>query len=116
MEGVLGGVFHTVLRAPAFHARAQAKTEPDVLTELQRVQLSLESVTSRFDCATDPDIVESCIYEMQALTSRYRHLLRQARQMNLSRPVVVASEPHTAQGARTLRAGAGCALRAGSLF
>ncbi|MDR3551530.1 MAG: DUF2508 family protein [Clostridia bacterium] len=53
--------------------------------ELEAVRQSLETVSSRFDCASDPDIVEACIYEMQALSSRYRYLLREARCQNLSR-------------------------------
>ncbi len=41
--------------------------------ELARVQIC-------FQMESDPDLIESYIYEQQALRARYRYLLRQARQ------------------------------------
>lgn len=94
MEGVIGGVINTVFRAPVFRTKTEEKPEPDILTELQTVRRSLDTVSSRFDSVSDPDMVESCIYEMQALTSRYRYLLRQARALNLSGPVMLRETRH----------------------
>ena len=87
MEGVLAGVISNV-----FHPRAAEKTESSVLGELEAVQQALASVNSRFDSASDPDLVAACIYEMQALTSRYRFLLRQARGQALSRAAVASMQ------------------------
>lgn len=81
MEGVIAGVINTV-----FHSRTEEKKEDKLLSELDAVRQSLETVSSRFNNTDDPDMVESCIYEMQALTSRYRSLLREVRVQNLSRP------------------------------
>lgn len=84
MEGVLTGVLSTVFHPRA--ARVEESRESQLLRELDSVRESLETVSSRFDNTEDPDMVEACIYEMQALTARYRSLLREAKHKKLSRP------------------------------
>lgn len=57
--------------------------EYDLLREIDDVKLRLESVHSRFDYVVEEDLVDSCIYEIESLESRYQYLLRQAKQKNL---------------------------------
>ena len=40
----------------------------------------IDAVQQRFEQETDPDLIESCIYELESLRARYRYLLRIARQ------------------------------------
>ncbi len=54
-------------------AREQLKSE------IEAVQQSLETANSHFENAMDPDLIDSYIYEMNAITFRYRYLLRQIR-------------------------------------
>lgn len=78
MEGVLNGTFNNV-----FKQSESDKSGDELLCEIEAVKQGLNSVSSRFEFQSDPDLVESCIYEMQALTARYRYLLREARRTGL---------------------------------
>lgn len=54
---------------------------PDQRQQLQDVlketSLALQQAHDRFDFLTDPDLIEACIFEIQALSARHTHLLRQ---------------------------------------
>lgn len=45
--------------------------------EIEVLQQSLETANSNFENVSDPDLIDSCIYEMNALSFRYKYLLRQ---------------------------------------
>lgn len=45
--------------------------------EIAALQQSLETANSNFENVSDPDLVDSCIYELNALSYRYKYLLRQ---------------------------------------
>lgn len=44
--------------------------------ELQTTQQALKDAYLRFDCACDSDLVEACIYEINALKARSNYILR----------------------------------------
>ena len=56
----------------------QAKQE--LLREIEEVKTSLAIAHSHFDNVNDPDLVDSCIYEMTAIQYKYKYLLRRMRQ------------------------------------
>ncbi|MBO5489433.1 MAG: YaaL family protein [Eubacterium sp.] len=58
---------------PAGHIREQLLSEIDLLHQ------SLETVNSNFENVSDPDLIDSYIYEMNALSFRYKYLLKQIR-------------------------------------
>ncbi len=60
---------------PLCQVREQLKKEIDAL------QQSLETANSNFDNVSDPDLVDSYIYELNALSFRYKYLLRQIREL-----------------------------------
>lgn len=60
---------------PLYQVREQLKKEIDAL------QQSLETANSNFDNVSDPDLVDSYIYELNALSFRYKYLLRQIREL-----------------------------------
>ncbi len=60
-------------KTPMQMAREQLKNE------IEAVQQSLETANSHFENASDPDLIDSYIYEMNAISFRYRYLLRQIR-------------------------------------
>ncbi len=66
------------------------KTDPlllakaELLQEIEDIKLSLETAHSNFENACDPDLVDSCIYEMNAIQHRYKYLLRQVRSLEVS--------------------------------
>ena len=53
----------------------------ELLNEIEEIKLSLETAHSNFDNASDPDLVDSCIYEMNAIQYKYKYLLKQMRKM-----------------------------------
>ena len=71
----LSGLKSELLREPT----------PDTGIEdaLAEVHQQMELVRSRFAWERDADLIEACIYEMEALDARQRHLLTLARKQNL---------------------------------
>lgn len=56
---------------PANQARAQ------LMQEIETLQQALETANSNFENVCDPDLIDSYIYEINALSFRYKYLLRQ---------------------------------------
>ena len=53
--------------------------DPELLTlkaELQTAQGDLALAYRRFDQAVDPELVESCVYEISAVNARCNYLIR----------------------------------------
>lgn len=85
MEGVLAGVFPMPL------SRKSDKSETkSLIEELEAVKLGMEAASDRFEYQSDPDLVEACIYEMKALSARYRYLTREARRLGITREAVLS--------------------------
>ena len=49
-----------------------------LMEDLARTKSALDRAYSNFENVVDPDLVDSSIYELQAVQMRYRFLLRQA--------------------------------------
>lgn len=59
--------------------------EPHPLIQsIREVCMLMDMTQSRFEQESDPDLIESSIYEMQALRAKYRYLLRMARSQGIS--------------------------------
>ena len=48
-----------------------------LMQEIEDLQQALETANSNFENACDPDLIDSYIYEINALSFRYKYLLRQ---------------------------------------
>lgn len=57
--------------------------ERDLLFELSRVQNDLAAAYSNFENATDPDLIDSYIFEVNSVQKRYKFLLQRAKEINL---------------------------------
>ena len=55
---------------PASQAKAQ------LMQEIESLQQALETANSNFENVCDPDLIDSYIYEINALSVRYKYLLR----------------------------------------
>lgn len=66
-----------------------------VLEEIREVCRRLDIANQRFSMESDPDLIESSIYEQEALRARYRYLLREARERNLSAPLAGLEDTDT---------------------
>ena len=82
-----------ILNLQEFFSAKKAKTEfskaakPDIdpiIFEISQVIEQINCVRSRFDYITDHDMIDSCIYEEQALISRYSHLISLARKQGIT--------------------------------
>ena len=54
-----------------------------LLADIAKTQHALEVAYSGFDYATDPDLIDCYIYEVNSALKRYRFLLNQAQRMEL---------------------------------
>lgn len=54
-------------------------TEDLLLKEINRTMVALEAAYSNFENVVDPDLIDSCIYELNAIQNRYKFLLKQAK-------------------------------------
>ena len=51
---------------------------------IREVCARIENAQSRFSQETDPDLIEGCIFELEALRAQYRYLLRTAREQKIA--------------------------------
>ena len=47
---------------------------PSLMEDIERTRIALDNAYAGFDNATDPDMIDSYIYEINALLKRYSHL------------------------------------------
>lgn len=61
------------------------KVEQDPLIQsIRDVCRRMEALESQFSVISDNDLMEACIYEMEALRAQYRFLLRRAKETGVS--------------------------------
>lgn len=53
-----------------------------LLKEIYKTKLAMETAYSNFENVVDPDLIDSCIYELNAVQNRYKFLLKQAKAMD----------------------------------
>ena len=68
---------------PMFAKRKMPK-EDLLISEINKTKLALEAAYSNFENVVDPDLIDSCIYEMNAVQNRYKFLLKQAKAANIT--------------------------------
>jgi hypothetical protein len=59
---------------------SQARTQ--LMQEIESLQQALEIANSNFENVNDPDLIDSYIYEINALSFRYKYLLRQMQKIH----------------------------------
>ena len=57
-------------------AAARDDSMQELLRELSDLHDSLAAAYMRFDAATEPELVDACVYEINAAQSRYNYQLR----------------------------------------
>ncbi|MCI9273805.1 MAG: DUF2508 family protein [Clostridiales bacterium] len=83
MEGVLRMIRHTVDNATKKEAAVDVDGKA-ILEEIKEVSRQMRYIDQWFDMECDSDMIESCIYQREALSARYRYLMNRARQHELS--------------------------------
>ena len=51
-----------------------------LINEINKTKLDLETAYSNFQNVVDPDLIDSCIYQLNSIQNRYKFLLRQAKE------------------------------------
>lgn len=69
-------IFNTKTEEPA-------TMEDSLRADILKTQHALETAYQGFDNATDPDLIDCYIYEVNSALKRYRFLINQAQRMNL---------------------------------
>ncbi|NLL70455.1 MAG: YaaL family protein [Epulopiscium sp.] len=60
-----------------------SEEQEELLQALHKVQQELEIANQNFEYATDPQLIDSCIYELKALQLKYEYYLKQAKENDL---------------------------------
>ncbi len=55
-----------------------------LLEEIKKTSRSLSYTDMWFNCETDSDLIDSCIYQREALNARYSTLIMQAKNNNVN--------------------------------
>lgn len=64
-------------------AVSEAESEREQLMEgLRQTRGLLNCAYSQFNMYSDPDLVEACVYEINALRSRYAYYVRQVKRLD----------------------------------
>lgn len=61
----------------------QSYEQKYLLKELLQTRNALAAAYSNFDNALDPDLIDSCIYQVNSAQLRYKFLLDRAKEANL---------------------------------
>ena len=57
--------------------------EREILNDqIQRTQLALETAYSNFDNVVDPELIDSFIYEVNAIQQRYQYLIQKLKELD----------------------------------
>ena len=65
------------------------KAENDLLTSIEDLRKEMSIVKSRFDMETDECLIDSYIYQMEALNKKYQYFLKQAKKTGVKANVFV---------------------------
>ena len=66
---------------PLFRKKKRVPKENLMLiNEINRTKIAMEAAYSNFENVVDPDLIDSCIYELNAIQNRYHFLLKQVKE------------------------------------
>ena len=61
------------------------KDKQKLIREIRRAQIDVETAEHFFQFVSDPELVDVAIYELEAKKSRYRYLLRLAKEKGIKK-------------------------------
>ena len=78
--------------SPIRTRRTDAPALLELKTSLQTTQDALSSAYTAFDYASDPELTESCIFEIRSLQARMNYLLRQIKDFETCAATAVTAQ------------------------
>ena len=67
-------------RRTALQAREEERRQ--LVAEMRATRAQLNHAYAQFNLYSDPDLVDACVYEINALQSRYSYFVRQVKQLD----------------------------------
>lgn len=67
--------------------------EESILSQMRELREQIRLARLQFDQAIEPEIIEACVFEINALQARYAYFLRLAREMDLDQTYVEYTRP-----------------------
>ena len=67
-------------RRTALQAREEERRQ--LVEEMRATRARLNQAYAQFNLYSDPDLVDACVYEINALQSRYSYFVRQVKQLD----------------------------------
>lgn len=58
-------------------------SDENILKEIKKVKEEIEKINVLFENVVEPNLIDSCIYELRAIQSKYAYLLRIAKERNI---------------------------------
>ena len=77
--------------SPIRSRRMEAPALAELKTSLQETQSALNHAYTAFDYASDPELTEACIYEIQSLQARMNYLVRKIKELELCAATAVGA-------------------------
>lgn len=79
-------------RISPIHQQGRVSPEQaELMRSLQEAQTALTHANLSFDALSDPELVESCIFEIRSLQARINYLLRALKALENDQPPLAAS-------------------------
>lgn len=63
--------------------KKQEEENIDIISQLRETKKKMDCIESWFSLENDENLIESCIYEREALNARYKYLMKLARCNNV---------------------------------
>lgn len=72
------------------HFRSQGQAAPlsrhpyyvQLVDDLEKTRSSMDAIYSKFSNAVDPDLIDCCIFELNAAQKRYKFLLNRVKELS----------------------------------
>lgn len=69
------------------HTYVQEVSREQLISDLKRTKTALDDAYTNFENAVDPDLVDSYIYEVNAVQKRYLFLLKQVQMLEMQNAI-----------------------------
>lgn len=70
------------VRASRRRAAELEEERRQLMEGMRQTRTQLNHAYAQFNCYSDPDLVDACVYEINALQSRYSYYVRQVKQLD----------------------------------
>ena len=77
------------VRSSRRQAAAREEERRQLMEGMRATRTQLNHAYAQFNCYSDPDLVDACVYEINALQSRYSYFVRQVKLLESAREEAV---------------------------